>query len=313
MSVLLALIFVAAASSTAPPATFDDMDYAFAAERDVVIEGVRLRVLESGPADGPRVLLLHCFGLSSQVWREVMPGLAAAGFHVVAYDAPGHGKSDKPARALTLRHLGEVAVAVLDALNWPDADLIGNSMGGGTALTVALDHPGRARRLVLVDSVGLDLHAWYGPPWLALDARHAAGAPDWCWRLVFDLAVEKRSPLVERVSRELIATRADPLAARATANFKSVVDDLLRTDRLADLGRVKNRTLVVTGVHDRLVDPAISRRLADGVAGSVFVVYDDLGHLPEIEDGPRLADDIIAFLHLPEANHQMASTTTLPP
>ena len=138
MSVLLALIFVAAASGTAPPATFDDVDYAFAAERDVVIKGVRLRVLESGPADGPRVLLLHCFGLSSQVWREVMPGLAAAGFHVVAYDAPGHGKSDKPARALTLRHLGEVAVAVLDALHWPDADLIGNSMGGMSALALLL-------------------------------------------------------------------------------------------------------------------------------------------------------------------------------
>ena len=76
MLAFLALIITAPATPATPaspasPATFDDVDYSFAAERDVVIDGVRLRLLESGPADGPRVLLLHCFGLSSQVWREV--------------------------------------------------------------------------------------------------------------------------------------------------------------------------------------------------------------------------------------------------
>lgn len=297
---MLPLLFLIA-TATAQPQSFDDVDYGFAEEeRDVVVGGVRLRLLESGPADGERVLLLHCFGLSSQVWREVMPVLAREGFHVVAYDAPGHGKSDKPTRALTLAHLGDVAVGVLDVLGWPSAHLIGNSMGGGTALTVALDHPRRADRLVLVDAAGLDLKAWYGVAWQMLDARQCRGAGDWLWGVVYDLAVEKRTPLVERVKRELLSTRRDPQAARATANFKSIVDDLLRIDRGPDLSRLQNRALVVTGAHDRLVDKDVSRALADGIRDAVFVVYEDVGHLPQLEDPARLSDDIVAFLRQAE-------------
>ena len=171
---------------------------------------------------------------------------------------------------------------------------------GGTALSVALDHPARARRLVLVDAAGLDLKAWYGPLWRSLDAKQAAGAADWIWGVVYDLAVEKRTPLVERVKDELLSTRHDPQAARATANFKSVVDNLLAIDRGPELGRVKSRTLVVTGAHDRLVDPAVSKQLASGINGAAFVVYDDIGHLPQLEDPQRLSDDIVAFLRQPE-------------
>jgi 3-oxoadipate enol-lactonase len=293
----LALTAPAGASAAPLPATFDDVDYGFAEhERDVVVDGLRLRLVESGPVDGPRVLLLHCFGLSLQVWREVMPALARAGFHVVAYDAPGHGKSARPTRPLRLAQLSHVATGVLDVLGWDRAHLVGNSMGGGTALYVALDAPTRVDRVVLVDAVGLDLRMWFGAPWRALGARDMSGAADWLWQTGFDLAVEQHSPLATRVRDELLSTRGDPEAARAAFSFKTIVDDLVVVDRTADLPRLRAPTLVVTGAHDRLVDPDHARRLHAGIRGSTLLVYPDLGHLPELEDGPRLAADIERFL-----------------
>lgn len=289
------------------PTTFDAVDYGFATERDIVVDGVRLRLLEAGPEDGERILLLHCFGLSSQVWREVMPALAAAGHRVAAYDALGHGKSERPTRRLKLDRLAEAAVSVLDVLGWSKATLVGSSMGGATALTVAIAAPARVSKLVLVDAAGLDLRAWFGPAWQALDSRHAARAPDWAWGIAYDLAVEKAHPLSVRVRRELLSTRNDPQQARAAFNFKTIVDDLLVVDRTPGLSRVTARTLVVTGAHDRLVDLDHAKRLAAGVPGAQLVVWDDLGHLPQVEDPARLSAEIVRFLAEP------TTTTPTPP
>ncbi len=288
---------LAIAAEPSSPASFDAVAYDFVdTERDIVVDGLRLRLVESGPVDGPRVLLLHCFGLSLQVWREVLPFLAHQGFRVAAYDAPGHGKSARPTRPLRLAQLTRVAAGVLDALGWERAHVVGNSMGGGTALFVALDHPERVDRVVLVDSVGLDLRMWFGWPWLALGPRDMAGAPDWIWGLGYDVAVQSPGPLVARVRRELLSTRADPEAARAAANFKTIVDDIVVADRTAELPRLRAPVLVITGAHDRLVAPEHARRLHAGIRGSGLLVYDDLGHLPGLEDGPRLAADVATFL-----------------
>ena len=288
-----------AAAATTLPQSFDEVDYSFASERDVVVGGLRLRLLEAGPVDGERVLLLHCFGLSSQVWREVMPALARAGYRVAAYDAPGHGKSDRPVQGLTVDGLGRTAVSVLDVLGWPRAHLVGSSMGGATALTVSITDPARVDRMVLVDAAGLDLQAWYKPLWLLLDTHHAAYGADWLWATAFDLAVEKHHPLGERVTRELLSTRNDPQKERAASAFISVVNNMLVLDRTPLLPRVKAHTLVVTGSHDRLVHPDHAARLAKGITGAVSITYDDLGHLPQIEDPDRLSADVVTFLRAP--------------
>ncbi|MBM4280608.1 MAG: hypothetical protein FJ137_07545 [Deltaproteobacteria bacterium] len=73
----------------AAPTIFHDVDDGFAeSERDISVDGLRVRLIESGPIDGPRVVLLHCFGLSLPVWRDLMPAPAAEGFRVSAYDPP---------------------------------------------------------------------------------------------------------------------------------------------------------------------------------------------------------------------------------
>lgn len=289
------MVPLALALSAALASGYADIEYGVGAERDVVVDGLRLRVHEGGPKDAPTLVLLHPFGLTMKIWRDVIPALERE-FHVIAYDAPGHGKSTRPHRPMSLARLARTCVGLLDALGVEDAILMGNSMGGGTALTVALDHPGRARALVLVDAVGLDFQPWFGAAWRMLSPSDVASSPDWAWLLAMDLATSKRSPLVQELADDLIAVRSDPLHQDTGPAFWSIVASMVVHDRTKDLGRVRVPTLVVTGEEDRIVAPEHARRLAAGIPGARFHAFPALGHLPQAEDATQLLEVVEPFL-----------------
>lgn len=274
---------------------YADVNYGMGAERDVVVNGLRLRVHEGGPPDAPAIVLLHPFGLTMKVWRDMVPALERR-FHVIAYDAPGHGKSVRPRRRISLALLARTCTALLDELGVEQAILVGNSMGGGTALTVALDHPGRASALVLVDAVGLDFHPWYGIPWRMLSPSDVTSSPDWAWTTAMDVATSKNSPLVQELTADLLDVRSDPLHVEVGLPFWSIVAQMVNHDRSADLGRIQVPTLVVTGAKDAVVDPEHAERLAAGIPGARLVIFPDLGHLPEAEDAAAVLAAIEPFL-----------------
>src|SRR3546814_12323946 len=88
-------------------------------------------------------------------WRLVMPELAKRR-RVIAPDMLGFGYSERPADGqYHQQRWVEHAIGVLDALGIAQADIVGNSFGGGLALALAIQHPARVRRLVLMGSVGV--------------------------------------------------------------------------------------------------------------------------------------------------------------
>ena len=119
--------------------------------------GVRLRVVESGPADGQPVVMLHGWCASAYMYRHAFERLPPAGLRAIAVDLRGYGLSDKPGGpgAYSLDAYCADLDALLGALELTQAVLIGQSMGGGLALRYALRNPARVSRLVLVNPVGL--------------------------------------------------------------------------------------------------------------------------------------------------------------
>jgi len=116
-------------------------------------DGVRLAGDSRGPEDGPLVLLLHGGGQTRHAWTRTATRLAGEGYHVVTYDARGHGDSDwSPDGDYALPRHGRDLLAVLRALGEP-AGLVGASMGGTSSLIAASDEPERAWGLILVDIV----------------------------------------------------------------------------------------------------------------------------------------------------------------
>jgi pimeloyl-ACP methyl ester carboxylesterase len=119
--------------------------------------GLRLRVVEAGPAGGRPVVLLHGLGASVYSYRAAIPALAAAGHRVVAADLPGHGLSDAPRDLAWYSREAMVAsaAALLDTVDARNALLVGVSMGGGIAALLAVAHHPRVARVALINPVGL--------------------------------------------------------------------------------------------------------------------------------------------------------------
>ena len=114
-------------------------------QRTIESNGIRLNIAEQGK--GPLVLLCHGFPESWYSWRHQIDALAAAGFHAVAPDMRGYGKSDRPEAIdqYTIFHLVGDLVGLLDALETPSAVIVGHDWGANIAWQAARLRPDRFR------------------------------------------------------------------------------------------------------------------------------------------------------------------------
>ncbi len=128
----------------------------------VKVDGYRMHYLATGPASGPPVVLVHGLGGRAEDWWNLAPVLAKAGFRVYMPDLIGFGRSQRPADfSYSVRDQAAVVLAFMDTLGLKQVDLGGWSMGGWIVQLIAVEHPERVSRLMLIDSVGLDIKpAW---------------------------------------------------------------------------------------------------------------------------------------------------------
>jgi len=103
-------------------------------------------------------VFLHPNGFCAGLFDPIARRLAAAGaFHPIGIDLRGHGGTDKPAPPDPYHYEGMAGdvIAVLDTMGWNDVDIVGGSLGGGVAIHVDRQQPGRARRLMLCEPIAL--------------------------------------------------------------------------------------------------------------------------------------------------------------
>ena len=119
------------------------------------IGGLRIAYVETGPADGEPVLLLHGEPSWSFLYRKVMPGLADAGLRVVAADLAGFGRSDKPSEVSDYsfaRHVEWIRGLAFDHLDLRGLTLVGQDWGGLIGLRLVAEHPDRFARVVAANT-----------------------------------------------------------------------------------------------------------------------------------------------------------------
>lgn len=116
-----------------------------ATERFVDVNGVRLRVYDAGPQDGPLVILAHGFPELAFSWRHQIPALAAAGYRVLAPDQRGYGGSSRPAdvAAYDITALTGDLVGLIDDVGAGRAALVGHDWGATVTWNTPLLHPDR--------------------------------------------------------------------------------------------------------------------------------------------------------------------------
>jgi pimeloyl-ACP methyl ester carboxylesterase len=120
----------------------------------VEVDDLQLHVVEAGPEDGPLVVLLHGFPEFWYAWHGQLAQLAAAGFRVVAPDQRGYNASDKPkgVGAYRIDYLVGDISGLIQALGYDRASVAAHDWGGGVAWYLAIRHPERVQKLLIIDT-----------------------------------------------------------------------------------------------------------------------------------------------------------------
>ncbi len=233
------------------------------------------------PARGALVLL-HGAGMDHTVWSFQARHFARRGRTVWSPDFPGHGRSDGPPRA-GIESLADWTLGALGALGLDRPVLVGHSMGARVALEAAARLGPRAGGLVLV---GIAERLAVNP-----DLRRAAEAGE---ARALDMILKWSFG-----GRDDRAIRLAGRTRRAMARTPSVVlgVDLAACDEDkgagAAAGKVACPAVVVAGGGDRMTPSASARRLAERIAGAVWVEIPGVGHMSPIEDPAAVAAAIM--------------------
>ncbi|TKV58441.1 alpha/beta hydrolase [Nakamurella flava] len=192
--------------------------------RDVSANGIRFHLAEQG--SGPLIVLVHDFGQYWRSWRYQLPGLAAAGYRVVAPDLRGYGDTDKAPRGYDAFCLAADLSGLIRALGERQAILVGQGFGGITAFNTAAMHPDQVAGLVVLGAPHPLRMAKIGRPWPADRARRLvtwAGTPVWPERHL----LSGRAALLERIVRSFSGP-----AWRGSRDFRVTVEQMRAAIRI---------------------------------------------------------------------------------
>ncbi len=251
---------------------------------------------------GPPLVLVHGLGGCWGNWLENIPELARSQ-RVIALDLPGFGRSEMPAEPISMPGYARLLDALLTALAIESAAVVGNSMGGLIAAELAISHPARVERLVLVSAAGLST-AELG----ATDPRLVLGAL--LGRLSADGAQRRAPQLVRRpgIRKALLAAVArhgdrlspelayEVLQGAGKPGFTPAVDAIRRHPLRARLARIACPTLIVWGTNDWLIPLRDAYEFERLVPGAQLLVYGDTGHVAMLERPAHFNEAVARFL-----------------
>lgn len=266
-------------------------------EHALELQGIRTHYLEAGKRGAPQVVLVHGGGAGADSignWRLTIPQLAHE-FHVFAVDMVGFGRSGKPdavsytySQSARNTHLA----AFVRALGLEGAALVGNSMGGATALGVAMECPELVSRLVLMGSAGLNSEITESlKPIVFYDFTL-----DGMQRLVDALTGPRFRPSPELV-RLRFELSIQPETRRA---YEAIMQWIRDQGGLAypeeAIRRVRTPTLVVNGKNDIVVPLRNAYRFLDLLDNSWGYFIPHCGHWAMLEAPHDFSNALRGFL-----------------
>ena len=266
--------------------------------RSVQAAGITTNYHDVG--DGFPALFIHGSGPGVSAWanwRLVMPALSER-LRVIAPDMAGFGFSERPAGIrYDLDTWVAQAIGLLDALGLEQADVVGNSFGGALALAMAIRHPQRVRRLVLMGSVGVPFDITEG-----LDAVWGYTPSFENMRRIMDYFAWDRSLVNDELAELRYRASIRPgfqesFGAMFPAPRQRWVDAL--ASREDDIRALPHETLIVHGRDDRVIPLLTSLKLVEWIDRSQLHVYGRCGHWTQIEHAARFAKLVGDFLTEP--------------
>lgn len=271
--------------------------------KTATVHGSTVTYVEAG--EGPVLLLIHGMAGTCAGWREVIEPLARE-HTVIAPDLPGHGESAPLGGDYSIGGLATGLRDLLLTLGHERATLVGHSLGGGVAMQMAYLFPEMVERLVLVSSGGL------GPE--VSPILRAASLPG------AELFISATAGVGQRVGGAigrglgLVGLRPTADVAEVARGYASLEDPRRRAAFLATLHAVvgargqrvdaRDRlhlaesvpVMIVWGARDSIIPVGHGTEAHEMIPGSHLVVFEDVGHLPQVEAPGRFIAVLQRFL-----------------
>lgn len=284
---------------TAPDTTYVDVD------------GHPVRVRESGPVEGAPVVLVHGIGRSLEDWQPTQD-LLSRDHRVISLDLPGFGLTRRMKGHWGLEGFARSVVALLDALDEKrPVHVMGNSLGGAVAMTLAADHPGRVASLLLVNSAGFGREANVSlKPMLfgtlaslpVVGGRFHGLARTSGLQSLRDVFFDP-SHLTDEMIRHAGKLNRQPdfrltflsTAARLGAPLLGTYPWWRRT-LLARLERADIPTMVVWGDADSVLPAKQFHAAVSRLPNAGSHLFPDTGHMPQLERAEEFAELAAAFV-----------------
>jgi 3-oxoadipate enol-lactonase len=242
---------------------------------------------------GEPLVLVHGLADDHRAWRRTLPDLMLR-HRVLLYDLRGHGQTTLGKPDGSLRQLGEDLVGLLDALEIERARIAGFSLGGTAAMRVAIDHPDRIDKLVLVATssrVGRSAARWYRER-LAMVKNQDSRLRETLDRDTADVYAQAPNELEEGLLIRRQST-ADP---RGYANACAAMAALFEAPLDPELVQIKAPSLIVASDLDQHCPPKAAEIIHAGIPGSRVEVINGAGHAVPVERPGELAAAMNRFL-----------------
>lgn len=262
------------------------------------IGSIPLTVTERGA--GQPVLVLHG-GAGPQSVTEFADLLAAATpTRVITPIHPGFAGTSRPAALHSVTDLAALYNLLLDELDLTDVTVIGNSIGGWVTAELALLHPARVARIVLIDATGIDI-----------DGHRVTDVTGLTVPEIMALGFHHPEPfLIDPAALTPAARQAAAGNQAALAAYAGGGDPGLH----ARLGTLTLAASVLWGQSDQLADPDYGRCYAAAIPNASFQLLPDTGHLPQVETPEYVVTAVTTFLSASQAwEHDYTANTTAPP
>jgi 3-oxoadipate enol-lactonase len=237
-----------------------------------------INVATTAKRDGSPLLLLHPVGLDLSWWG---PQFEAFGRdrQVIAFDMPGHGQSDGLLSPPSFEIMADTAASVIETLGGRPVDVVGVSVGGMIAQTLALCRPDLVRSLSLVAT-----HSTFSDKVRhALRERARIARHDGMARIA-DLSNERWFTPAFRARRPDMMERTRRSLLQQPGEFHAAMWEMIAgLDLAAQVPAISCPTLVLTGPVDGNAPPAAAEAIAEAIPGATLYLMPEVGHFPPFE------------------------------
>ncbi|WP_024795213.1 alpha/beta fold hydrolase [Tomitella biformata] len=264
----------------------------------IEVEGVRTRFAEAGSPDKPHAILLHGTGGH---WETFAPNLAALSeqYHCVAIDMVGNGFSDKPDYDYEIDVYVRQVLAVMDQFGMDKAHLIGMSLGAWVSAALAVQHPGRVDKVILMSPAGLIATA-SNMARIRAERTAAVNNPTWesIHKIFEHLLADESNRLPDLIAlRQAIYQRED---TRSTIDHLLILQEAGARDRNLipeeKWATITAPVMVVASGKDHGEYQNTARTVARVIPNSEIFEMAEVRHWPHFEDPEAFNPAALAFL-----------------